>query len=314
MIDLNGKELAQEINDKLKDECIMLKQYGIIPKLVVIYVGDNRASRTYINNKKKSCDYIGIDFREVDIDPTDKTEEGIVLELSRLIYSLNNDVEVDGILIQKPIPKLSKENEIKIMGLIDPMKDVDGFHQINEAKLYENDYNNILFPCTAKGIITLLDHYGIEIEGKNVVIIGRSLIVGKPLAMLFLNRNATVTICHSKSKNIRELTKLADIIVSAVGKSKMIDHSYTSERTQVLIDVGINRDEDGKLCGDMDYKKLKELLTDRSDYPYGSWYKERYITPVPGGVGPMTVASLMENVIETSKRRRKFKDIEGEIL
>ena len=295
---INGKEISKNIINELKEKCDTFKQNDIFPKLVVISTTDDSASKIYIKNKKKSAEEIGILFEEIHIDA--KNEVKLFRTLLDKISILNHDNTVTGILVQKPTG-LTLRHENIIFSSIYPEKDVDGFSPINEYKLYENDYSKILIPCTVQGIIELLERSKIELEGKHIVIIGRSNIVGKPLALALLNKNATVTVCHSKTKDLKKITRTSDILISATGKLKMIDHTYAGENTTVFIDVGINKDENGKLCGDMDFEKINNLLTDRTDYPYGYDAKEKYITPVPGGVGPMTVAMLMSNVLKAAK-------------
>lgn len=295
---MNGKELSNEIQERLKEKCNFLKEREINPNLVVISVGNNDASKVYIRNKKKAAESIGIGFKEIHIDDENLDREQLMVKLLRLISELNSDDSIDGIIVQKPIPKITKEEDQLVNSMIYSSKDVDGFNQINEMKVYEGSNKKGLIPCTPKGVIRLLDEYNIELEGVKVVVIGRSLTVGKPLAMLLLNRNATVTICHSKTKNLKEVTKTADIIISAVGSSKLINHEYIKEDIKCIIDIGMNRDENNKLCGDVDYEDIMEFLLKNGTN------EQSYITPVPGGVGPMTVAMLMENTIDAAIKRR----------
>lgn len=296
---LNGKVLSEKIYSNIKEEVDKLNRK---PRLVVISVGNDSASQVYIRNKKKACEKVGMTFEHIQIDNSKfkGMKETMMQVLAMQIQTLNEDEEVDGILIQKPMLGLEKDDENLITSLIDPMKDVDGFSPANISELYEG--NNDMISCTPQGIIDLLDSENIEIEGKEAVIIGRSTIVGKPLALALLNRNATVTICHSKTENLKEVTRRADILISAVGKAKMIDFSYIGNKCRVIIDVGMNRDENGKLCGDVDFKDVENS--------HFNTYYTTYITPVPGGVGPMTVASLIQNVLYCYKSREE--DIKDE--
>jgi methylenetetrahydrofolate dehydrogenase (NADP+)/methenyltetrahydrofolate cyclohydrolase len=277
---LDGKALAKSIRQELKEEVDRLKEKGIKPKLAVIMVGDDKASKVYVKNKSKACEEVGIEYEEYLL-PSDCEMK----ELLNLICSLNEKEEIHGILLQSPLPKHLDIN--KAFATISYEKDVDGFHPINVGKLSLNQ--DCFVSCTPYGIIRMLEAYGIEIEGKNAVVIGRSNIVGKPLVQCLLNKNATVTICHSKTKNIEEITKNADILVAAIGKPNFIKKEMVKENA-VVIDVGINRTENG-LVGDVDFEEVKE--------------KASYITPVPGGVGPMTIAMLMNNVVKAAKNRIK---------
>lgn len=276
---INGKELAKNIRLKLKDEVAELKNADINPKLAVIMVGDDKASKVYVKNKSKACEEVGIQYEEHILPSNTKMEE-----LLGLIEKLNNDETIHGILVQSPLPEGLDANIA--FRTVSPKKDVDGFNPINVGKLSLNQ--DCFVSCTPYGIIKMLETYNIEIQGKHAVIVGRSNIVGKPLAQCLLNKNATVTICHSKTKNLKEITKQADILIAAVGKPKFITEEMIKEGATV-IDVGINRMEDGKLLGDTDFEKLKN--------------KTSYITPVPGGVGPMTIAMLMHNVVKASKQQ-----------
>ena len=272
---INGKEVAQKILDELVDE---VKKMTKKPCLAVIIVGDNPASKIYVNLKKKKAIELGFDSIVVEM-PENTTQK----ELLSKIDDMNNDKNINGILVQLPLPKHIDTNEI--IEKISPIKDVDCFHPYNVGKIASNS-NPYLFPCTPKGILKLMESYGIEIAGKNAVVIGRSNIVGKPMAQMLLNENATVTVCHSKTENLSEITKTADILVCAVGSAKLIKKDMVKDNV-VIIDVGMNRDENGKLCGDVDFENVKE--------------KASFITPVPGGVGPMTICSLMVNTFELSK-------------
>ena len=273
---IDGKKLAKEIRENLKIKCEELKQKGINPKLAVIMVGDDKSSQIYVRNKSKACDEIGIEFEEFLLKENIKQEE-----LINLIKKLNNDKTINGILLQSPIPKHLDINEA--FRTIAPEKDVDGFNPVNVGKLCLNQ--DTFVSCTPYGIMKMFEKYNIELEGKNVVIIGRSNIVGKPLIQCCLNKNATVTVCHSKTKDLKEYTKRADVLIVAIGKSKFVTEDMVKQDA-VVIDVGINRGEDGKLTGDVDFDNVSK--------------KASYITPVPGGVGPMTIAMLMNNVIKAS--------------
>lgn len=276
---IDGKELAKHIRDKLKEEVKELKNAEIYPKLAVIMVGDDPASKVYVRNKSRACEDVGIEYEEYLL-PAKTTRE----ELLELIEKLNNDEKVHGILVQSPLPEGLDANEA--FRTILPKKDVDGFHPINVGKLSLNQ--DCFVSCTPYGIIKMLEAYNVPIEGANAVIIGRSNIVGKPLAQCLLNKNATVTICHSKTKNLKEITKKADILIAAIGKPKFVTEDMVKENATV-IDVGINRNEEGKLVGDTDFENIKEKVS--------------FITPVPGGVGPMTIAMLMYNVVKAVKQQ-----------
>ena len=294
---MDGKATSNKI---LEEESIKISKLPFKPKLVVISVGDDQASKVYIRNKRRACDKVNIEFEEIHIDNEGLSSEDLFEKLKTIVIELNNDFSVDGVLIQKPIFGLSKQHEQQLFLNINPNKDVDVFNIENEAQIYKG--NHILLPCTPQGILTLLDEYKIDIEGKNVVVIGRSDIVGKPTALALLNKNANVTICHSKT-NIKDLmfyTANANIIVSAVGKPKFINSKYITSNCECIIDVGMNRDKNGKLCGDIDYDDVVNYLD------IFSKEKDRYITPVPGGVGPMTVASLIQNVVKLSMKRRNL--------
>ena len=271
---IDGKKISQEIKDELREKMAELKQKGESRCLAVIQVGDDPASSVYVNNKKKACEYIGIDSESYHL-PEETTEK----ELLELIDGLNRKPEVNGILVQLPLPK--KIDEDKILLAISPEKDVDGFHPVNVGNLSIGRPGFV--SCTPAGVIQLLKRAGIEIEGKECVVLGRSNIVGKPMAMLLLRENGTVTVCHSRTKDLKEITKRADILVAAIGKPKFIDADYVKEGA-VVIDVGIHRNEIGKLCGDVDCESVAPHCA--------------AITPVPGGVGPMTIAMLMHNCVE----------------
>ena len=279
---IDGKELAKKVRLELKDEVEKLKKdENIHPKLAVIMVGSDPASQIYVRNKSKACDEIGIEFEEFLLD-----ENTTQKELLDLIDKLNENEKVNGILLQSPIPKNLDINEA--FRRISPEKDVDGFNPVNVGKLTLGQKGFV--SCTPFGVIKMLEEYNIDIEGKNAVVLGRSNIVGKPMSQCLLNKNATVTICHSKTKNINDITKNADIIVAAIGKKEFVKGDMVKEGA-VVIDVGINRGEDGKLKGDVDFDEVSK--------------KASYITPVPGGVGPMTIAMLMTNVVKAAKDQNK---------
>lgn len=272
---IDGKKISQEIKDELKEKVAAMAKEGKKAALAVIQVGNDPASSVYVRNKKKACEYIGIESLSYEL-PEETTEE----ELVALIEKLNADTKVNGILVQLPLPK--HINEEKIIQTISPDKDVDGFHMQNVGALCTGGKGYV--SCTPLGIITLLKRSGIEIAGKRCVVMGRSNIVGKPMAMLLLRENGTVTICHSKTQDMKEITKQADILVVAIGKPKFVDETYVKEGA-VVIDVGIHRNAENKLCGDVDFDKVA---------PHTS-----AITPVPGGVGPMTIAMLMNNCVSS---------------
>lgn len=268
---LDGKKLRDKILGELK---LKVDEFEIKPTLVVILVGDNPASKIYVNNKKKTAEKLGINSDVINYS-SDITEQ----ELLNKIDELNNDKNVTAILVQLPLPEhISKEN---IMNKISPAKDVDGFTPYNFGKLFSGEIPTV-YPCTPKGILLLLDEYGINLDGQHVVVVGRSNIVGRPLSQMLLNRNATVTVCHSHTKNLAQITKTADILVSAVGKN--IIEGEMLKPGCVVVDVGIFKDVNGKTRGDVDFENASKIAS--------------YITPVPGGVGPMTIASLMLNTVE----------------
>ena len=272
---IDGKKISQEIKDELKEKAAAMAKGGKKVALAVIQVGNDPASSVYVRNKKKACEYIGIESLSYEL-PEETTEE----ELVSLIEKLNADAGVNGILVQLPLPE--QINEEKIIQTISPDKDVDGFHMQNVGALCTGGKGYV--SCTPLGIITLLKRSGIEIAGKRCVVMGRSNIVGKPMAMLLLRENGTVTICHSKTQDMKEITRQADILVVAIGKPKFVDETYVKEGA-VVIDVGIHRNAENKLCGDVDFDKVA---------PHTS-----AITPVPGGVGPMTIAMLMNNCVSS---------------
>lgn len=278
---IDGKALAKKIRMELKEEVEKLKKKNIFPKLAVIMVGEDKASKVYVRNKSKACEEIGVEYEEFLLKDDTKMED-----LLNLIEELNNRPDINGILLQSPIPKHLDIN--KAFNKIDYRKDVDGFNPVNVGKLVIGE--DCFISCTPFGVMKMLEEYGIEIEGKNAVVVGRSNIVGKPLAQCLLKKNATVTICHSRTKNIHEITNNADILVAALGKPKYIKENMVKEGA-VVIDIGINRGDDGKLVGDVDFENVSK--------------KASYITPVPGGVGPMTIAMLMNNVVKAAKEQKK---------
>lgn len=273
---IDGKTLAKQTREKLKVECEELKAKGIYPKLAVIMVGDNSASKVYLKNKNKACQEVGVEYVEYLLDK-DSTQQ----ELISLIEQLNQDPLIHGILLQSPIPEQLDINQA--FRAIDYRKDVDGFHPMNVGRLVLGQ--NTFISCTPYGVMRMFEEYGIDLCGKNVVILGRSNIVGKPLSQCCLNKNATVTICHSKTRNIAEITKTADVLISAIGKAHFVTKDMVKEGA-VVIDVGINRNEEGKITGDVNFDEVKEVAS--------------YITPVPGGVGPMTIAMLLRNVLKAA--------------
>lgn len=276
---IDGKALAKKIRQELKVECDALKEKGINPKLAVIMVGDNPASKVYVRNKSRACEEIGIEYEEFLLHDNIKQEE-----LIDLIKKLNEDKTINGILLQSPIPEHLNINQA--FKTITYRKDVDGFTPSSVGKLCIGE--DTFISCTPYGVMKMFEEYNIDLTGKNVVILGRSNIVGKPLIQCCLSKNATVTVCHSKTKNIEEYTKRADILISAIGKAKFVTKDMVKKGV-VIIDVGINRNEQGKLVGDVDFENVESLAS--------------YITPVPGGVGPMTIAMLMNNVIKAAKEQ-----------
>ena len=271
---LSGKELSKQIKESIKTTISCLHAEGRrTPGLVTIMVGDNPASKVYVANKEKACEEVGI-FNDIVTLPEDTSEE----ELLYMINYYNNNTSIDGILVQLPLPKyIDTETVLKA---IDPKKDVDGFHSENVAKLWLSQ--DCIKPCTPQGILDLLDYAEVDLDGKNIVVLGRSNIVGLPVAKMCLDKNATVTICHSKTKNLKEITRSADVLIVAIGKPKFVTCDMVNDGT-IVIDVGINR-VDGKLCGDVDYDSVS--------------MKTSLITPVPGGVGPMTIACLLKNTLK----------------
>lgn len=276
---LDGKAVSQRVKDDLKKETEkFVKDNGFAPGLAVVIVGNDPASRVYVNSKKRACEEIGYYSEEHAL--CESTTED---ELLNLVEKLNNDDKIHGILVQLPLPK--HINEETIINAINPKKDVDAFHPVNVGKIMIGNFD--FLPCTPAGVMELIKESGISLEGKSCVVIGRSNIVGKPQAMLLLHKNATVTICHSKTKNLKEIAQTADVLVVAVGRAQMITGDYIKEGA-VVIDVGMNRLENKKLVGDVDFESASK--------------KASYITPVPGGVGPMTIAMLMKNTLTAAKK------------
>ena len=275
---INGKEIAEAVRQEIRNEVAELKEKGYVPGLAVILVGDNQASQTYVRNKEKACLDLGMNSVLIRKPATLSQEE-----LIENIKELNQDDSIHGILVQLPLPK--HINETAIIEAISPEKDVDGFHPINIGRMMTGQ--DAFLPCTPYGVMVMLQHINYDLEGKHVVVVGRSNIVGKPAGQLMLNANATVTICHSKTKDLAYYTKQADVIVAAVGKRNTITSEHIKEGA-VIIDVGMNRNDEGKLCGDVDYEDVLE--------------KASYVTPVPGGVGPMTITMLMKNTVQSAQK------------
>ena len=278
---IDGKKISAEVKEEVRVKVAALKEKGVSVGLAVVLVGEDPASKVYVNNKKKACEALGIESFEYLL-PADTTQE----DLLELIEKLNDDERVDGMLVQLPLPRHLDEKAV--IAAISPDKDVDAFHAVNVGKIMIGDYT--FAPCTPSGIIELIERSGISLEGKNCVVIGRSNIVGKPMSMLLLHKNATVTICHSRTKNLADVVKGADVVVAAVGKAKFVTADMVKEGA-VVIDVGINRMDNGKLCGDVDFDAVAPKCS--------------YITPVPGGVGPMTIAVLMQNTLKAAEAKIK---------
>ena len=278
---IDGKQISLDIKNELKEKVAKYKEQGIEITLVVVKVGNDPASAVYVRNKEKACEYVGINSKTLAL-PEETTEE----ELLNVVKELNEDKNVNGILVQLPLPKHIDES--KVLLTIDSTKDVDGFHPVNVGKMVIGE--DTFLPCTPAGIIEMIKRTDIDIEGKECVVIGRSNIVGKPMAMLMLKENATVTIAHSRTKDLKEVTKRADIIVAAIGKAKFVTADYVKEGA-VVIDVGMDRDENGKLCGDVDFESVSKVAS--------------AITPVPGGVGPMTVTMLLVNCLRSVELNKK---------
>ena len=277
---IDGKAISAATRGDIKAQVDELKKQGVTPGLAVIIVGDDPASRVYVNNKKKACAELGMLSEEYAL-PADTTEE----ELLALIDTLNGREDIDGILCQLPLPRHLDEK--RVINAISAEKDVDAFHPVNVGKIMIGDYS--FLPCTPAGVMELIRRSNIDVAGKHCVVIGRSNIVGKPMAMLMLHANATVTICHSRTQNLKEICRTADIIVAAVGKAYFVTADMVKEGA-VVIDVGMNRNAEGKLCGDVDYDEVSKVAS--------------AITPVPGGVGPMTITMLMQNTVTAAKQRR----------
>ena len=275
---IDGKAVSAKIREEIKAESSAFeKETGIKPGLAVIIVGEDPASQIYVRNKGKACDEVGF-YSEIHRLPEETTKE----QLLELVHSLNNNDKIHGILVQSPLPK--HLDEALIVNNIDYNKDVDAFHPVNVGKIMIGDYN--FLPCTPAGVMELLKAYDIDVCGKEVAVVGRSNIVGKPQAMLMLHANATVTVCHSRTKNLSDVLRRADVVVMAIGKAKFLKSDMIKDGA-VVIDVGMDRDENGKLCGDVDFEECEK--------------KASYITPVPGGVGPMTITMLMKNTLSSAK-------------
>lgn len=281
---IDGKAVSASVKEAVAKEVAALKEQGVSVGLAVVIVGDDPASRVYVNNKKKACGACGIESFEYAL-PGDTAEE----ELLALVEKLNADPKVNGILVQLPLPRQIDEH--KVIAAISPKKDVDAFHAVNVGKIMIGDFD--FLPCTPAGCMDLIDSTGVSVEGKRCVVIGRSNIVGKPMAMLLLHRNGTVTICHSRTKNLKEICREADILVAAVGRANFVTADMVKEGA-VVIDVGMNRLENGKLCGDVDFEVVSQVA---------GW-----ITPVPGGVGPMTIATLMRNTLTAARLQNGLAD------
>ncbi|MFB5661999.1 bifunctional methylenetetrahydrofolate dehydrogenase/methenyltetrahydrofolate cyclohydrolase FolD [Alteribacillus sp. HJP-4] len=275
---ISGKEVAAQLREQIKNDAADLTDKGITPGLAVVLVGDNPASRSYVKGKEKASAQAGI-YSELCELPEDVTEK----KLLQIVEDYNNNPSIHGILVQLPLPE--QISETKVIETISPAKDVDGFHPISIGRMMTGQ--ETFLPCTPFGIIKMLEQENITMEGKHAVVIGRSNIVGKPVGQLLLNNNATVTYCHSRTKNLSEMTKQADIVIAAVGRAEIINDSHLKEGA-VVIDVGMNRKDDGKLCGDVDFEKASE--------------KASFITPVPGGVGPMTITMLLHNTVLSAAR------------
>ncbi|MEW9500377.1 bifunctional methylenetetrahydrofolate dehydrogenase/methenyltetrahydrofolate cyclohydrolase FolD [Jeotgalibacillus marinus] len=275
---IDGKKISQDIRTKVENRVVKMKNNGVIPGLAVVLVGDNQASKTYVAMKQKACEKMGIHSVLIEL-PGDLTEQ----QLLDQVIELNQDDAIHGILVQLPLP--NHIDEVNVIESIDPKKDVDGFHPINAGRLMTG--GEAFFPCTPYGIIEMLKNQKIELNGKHAVVVGRSNIVGKPMGQLLLKENATVTYCHSRTKDLAYHTKQADVVIAAVGVRHMITADHI-KKGAVVIDVGMNRDNDGKLCGDVDYE--------------GCLSKASAITPVPGGVGPMTITMLLANTVESAER------------
>lgn len=274
---IDGKAVSKAVRERVAKETEKLKAKGVTPGLAVIIVGEDPASQVYVRNKEKACEEVGF-YSEKFALPENTTQQ----ELNSLVMELNERKDINGILCQLPLPSHLDDKEV--INLINPIKDVDAFHPVNVGAIMIGDYN--FLPCTPAGVMELIHSTGVDVAGKKAVVIGRSNIVGKPMAMLLLHENATVEITHSKTQNLSEITSGADILVAAIGKAKFVDADMVKDGA-VVIDVGMNRDENGKLCGDVDFDAVKDKCS--------------YITPVPGGVGPMTISMLMQNTLTAAK-------------
>lgn len=280
---IDGKAVSKKVKEDVKAECEQLKAKGVTPGLAVIIVGDDPASQVYVHNKEVACEACGFYSVKYAL-PAETTQD----ELNALIDKLNKDDKINGILCQLPLPSHLDDKEV--INRIDPLKDVDAFHPVNVGAIMIGDYNYL--PCTPAGVMELIHSTGVDVSGKKAVVMGRSNIVGKPMAMLLLHENATVEITHSKTQNLADITKEADILVAAIGKAKFVKADMVKDGA-VVIDVGMNRDENGKLCGDVDFEDVKDKCS--------------FITPVPGGVGPMTIAMLMKNTLTAAKIQNGIK-------
>lgn len=280
---IDGKAVSKKVKEDVKAECEQLKAKGVTPGLAVIIVGDDPASQVYVHNKEVACEACGFYSVKYAL-PAETTQE----ELNALIDKLNKDDKINGILCQLPLPSHLDDKEV--INRIDPLKDVDAFHPVNVGAIMIGDYNYL--PCTPAGVMELIHSTGVDVSGKKAVVMGRSNIVGKPMAMLLLHENATVEITHSRTQNLADITKEADILVAAIGKAKFVKADMVKDGA-VVIDVGMNRDENGKLCGDVDFEDVKDKCS--------------FITPVPGGVGPMTIAMLMKNTLTAAKIQNGIK-------
>ena len=278
---IDGKQVAARCREELKRQIAALRARGIIPGLAVILIGEDPASQVYVRNKHRACEELGIHSEQYTL-PADTNRQTLL----DLITELNGREEIDGILVQLPLPGHLDEKEI--LSAIDPAKDVDSFHPQNVGRLVIGDY--FFAPCTPSGILTLIDSAGVDLTGKECVVIGRSNIVGKPMALMLLHRNATVTVCHSKTRELPSVTRRADVLISAVGKAGFVTADMVKEGA-VVIDVGMNRNQAGKLCGDVDFESVSRVAG--------------YLTPVPGGVGPMTITMLLRSTVLSAQNRRK---------
>lgn len=278
---IDGKQVAARCREELKQQVAALRARGIIPGLAVILIGEDPASQVYVRNKHRACEELGIHSEQYTL-PADTNRQTLL----DLITELNGREEIDGILVQLPLPGHLDEKEI--LSAIDPAKDVDSFHPQNVGRLVIGDY--FFAPCTPSGILTLIDSAGVDLTGKECVVIGRSNIVGKPMALMLLHRNATVTVCHSKTRDLPSVTRRADVLISAVGKAGFVTADMVKPGA-VVIDVGMNRNQAGKLCGDVDFESVSRVAG--------------YLTPVPGGVGPMTITMLLRSTVLSAQNRRK---------